>query len=157
MASKRSDSKAMHAWLIWMKAGRAVREYALLRIEEAGLGESDFRVLEVLLHGGPMPVNTIGPKVNLNPGSVSVAVDRLHKKGLVTRTEDTADRRVRMVSLTDKGDHLIRKVFAEHCRAMEAMFAPLSPAEIASLERLMRKIGMHTKQLLEGQAQKLAE
>ncbi len=140
-----------------MKSGRAVREYALLRIHQAGLGESDFRVLEVLLHGGPMPVNTIGPKVDLNPGSVSVAVDRLYKKGLVTRTEDMADRRVRMVSLTEEGGHLIRKVFADHCRAMEATFAPLSSPEIATLERLMRKIGMHTKQLLEGEANPLAE
>jgi len=27
-----------------------------------------------------MPVNAIGPKVDLNPGSVSVAVDRLYKE-----------------------------------------------------------------------------
>jgi hypothetical protein len=27
------------------------------------LGDSDFRVLEVLLHKGPLPVNSIGPKV----------------------------------------------------------------------------------------------
>jgi hypothetical protein len=45
-----------------------------IRAFEEGLGESDFRVLEVLLHKGPMPVNAIGPKVYLNPGSVSVGV-----------------------------------------------------------------------------------
>ena len=50
-----------------------------------------------------MPVNAIGPKVNLNPGSVSVAVDRLYKKGLVSRVESESDRRVRTVSLTEKG------------------------------------------------------
>jgi DNA-binding MarR family transcriptional regulator len=46
-----------------------------------GLDDSDFRVLDVLLPKEPIPVNAIGPKVDLNPGSVSVAVDRLCKKG----------------------------------------------------------------------------
>ena len=59
-------------------------------------------ILEVLLHKGPLPVNTIGPKVWLTPGTISVAVDRLEKKALVKR-KNTDDRRVRMVELTAKG------------------------------------------------------
>jgi MarR family transcriptional regulator, 2-MHQ and catechol-resistance regulon repressor len=45
--------------------------YVLPVLREEALGESDFGVLEVPLHKGPMPVNTIGPKVDLKPGSVS--------------------------------------------------------------------------------------
>jgi MarR family 2-MHQ and catechol resistance regulon transcriptional repressor len=44
-----------------------------------------------------MPVNALGSQVDLNPGSVSVAVDRLYKKGLVSRVESESDRRVRTV------------------------------------------------------------
>jgi MarR family len=51
-------------------------------------------VLEALLHKGPLPVNTIGPKVHRTPGSISVAVDRLLEKGLVSRAESSEDRRV---------------------------------------------------------------
>lgn len=43
-------------------------------IQEGWTRESDFRVLEVLLHKGVLPVNTIGPIVNLTCGSISVAV-----------------------------------------------------------------------------------
>src|ERR1700721_3729118 len=74
-----------HTLLVMLKVLRAIRHFALSPILKEGLGESDFRVLEVLLHKGPMPVNAIGPKVDLNPGSVSVAVDRLYKKGLASR------------------------------------------------------------------------
>ena len=35
-----------------------------LNLGRTGLGDSDFRVLEVLLHKGPLPVNTIGPLCN---------------------------------------------------------------------------------------------
>src|SRR5580693_696703 len=92
-----------HVWLVMMKAMRALMRYAAADIEETGLGLSDFAVLEVLLHKGPMPVNTIGPIVDLTPGSISTAVDRLFAKGLVSRIESADDRRVRIVALTARG------------------------------------------------------
>src|SRR5215471_12338171 len=92
-----------HVWLVMMKAMRALTRYAAAGIEETGLGFSDFSVLEVLLNKGPLPVNTIGPIVDLTPGSISVAVDRLVAKGLVSRVESPEDRRVRVVALTRSG------------------------------------------------------
>jgi MarR family 2-MHQ and catechol resistance regulon transcriptional repressor len=111
-----------------------------LNVERTGLGDSEFRVLEVLLHKGPLPVNTIGPKVWLTPGSISVAVDRLEKRALVRRT-NTDDRRVRLVELTAKGRVLITKTFREHAAAMEVAAGVLSSAERLTLLRLLKKLG----------------
>src|SRR5258708_31291425 len=83
-----------HIWLVMMKAMRALTRYAAAGIEETGLGLSDFGVLELLLHKGPLPVNTIGPIVDLTPGSISIAVDRLVAKGLVSLVESSEARRV---------------------------------------------------------------
>src|SRR3984957_19461167 len=96
-----------HVWLVTMKAMRALTKYAAAGIEDTGLGLSDFGVLEVLLHKGPLPVNTIGPIVDLTPGSISTAVDRLVARGLVSRVESTEDRRVRIVALSARGRDLI--------------------------------------------------
>ena len=57
-----------HVWLVMMKAMRALTRYAAAGIEETGLGLSDFGVLELLLHKGPLPVNTIGPNRRFDPG-----------------------------------------------------------------------------------------
>ena len=103
MEERKKPPEALHAWLIMLKAWQSISRYVFPTLLEEGLGESDFRVLEVLLRKGPMPVNAIGPKVHLNSGSASVAVDRLFKKGFVNRVESTGDRRVRTVSLTEKG------------------------------------------------------
>ena len=54
-----------HLWLVTLKAIRALTRYAAAGIEQTGLGLSDFGVLEVLLRRGPLPVNTIGPIVDL--------------------------------------------------------------------------------------------
>src|SRR6201984_3589330 len=105
---------SVHLWLVMMKAMRALTRYATAGIEDTGLGLSDFAVLEALLHKGPLPVNTIGPIVDLTPGSISIAVDRLFEKGLVSRVESTEDRRVRIVGLTSRGKALLGGAFRKH-------------------------------------------
>src|ERR1700740_1142700 len=82
--SKGSREPAVRVWLVLWKATHAIQKNAVRSVSALGLGLSDFAVLEVLLHKGPLPVNTIGPIVDLTPGSISVAVDRLFAKGLVS-------------------------------------------------------------------------
>ena len=130
-----------HVWLIMMKAMRALTRYAAAGIEETGLGLSDFGVLEVLLHKGPLPVNTIGPIVDLTPGSISIAVDRLFEKGLVSRVESTEDRRVRIVALTPGGKDLIVSAFRKHSGQMKRVLSELSPQELRGLEVALKKVG----------------
>jgi MarR family transcriptional regulator, 2-MHQ and catechol-resistance regulon repressor len=139
--------EAAHTLLVMLKALRAIHHFALPAILKAGLGESDFRVLEVLLHKGPMPVNVIGPKVDLNPGSVSVAVDRLYKKGLVSRVESDIDRRVRTVSLTEKGRRVFVPIFREHAALIKRAFQDVSPQEQRRMEEVLKKIGRRAEEL----------
>jgi MarR family 2-MHQ and catechol resistance regulon transcriptional repressor len=131
----------VHVWLVMLKAMRALARYSAAGIEGTGLGESDFRVLEVLLHKGPLPVNTIGPIVDLTPGSISIAVDRLVAKGLVSRVESTEDRRVRIVALTSRGEDLIVTAFRKHAGQMKRVFSELSLEELRGLEVTLKKIG----------------
>jgi MarR family 2-MHQ and catechol resistance regulon transcriptional repressor len=132
-----------------MKAMRALTRYAAAGIEETGLGLSDFGVLEVLLHKGPLPVNTIGPVVDLTPGSISIAVDRLVEKGLVSRVESTEDRRVRIVALTSRGKDLIVTAFRKHAGQMKRVFSELSPEELRALEVALKKVGKRADALME--------
>ena len=132
-----------------MKAMRALTRYAAAGIEETGLGLSDFGVLEILLHKGPLPVNTIGPIVDLTPGSISIAVDRLFAKGLVSRVESSEDRRVRIVALTARGKALIDSAFRKHSGQMRKAFAELSPEELRSLEAALKKVGKRAATLME--------
>jgi MarR family 2-MHQ and catechol resistance regulon transcriptional repressor len=141
-AARHQDTSGVHVWLVLMKTFRALAAVAekSVNVRATGLGDSDFRVLEVLLHKGPLPVNTIGPKVWLTPGSISVAVDRLEQKALVKR-KNTDDRRVRRVELTAKGRTLITETFRAHAAAMEEVADVLSKKERLLLLRLLKKLG----------------
>ncbi|HEY0793113.1 MAG TPA: MarR family transcriptional regulator [Chthoniobacterales bacterium] len=139
--STHAGTRGVHVWLILMKAHRALRRHAEASLAELGFGLSDFGTLEVLLHKGPLPVCEIARLVGLTPGSASVALDRLEKRGLIERQADVADRRNRIIHLTGAGRQLIDRAFTDHAQAMEAAAGPLAPEERATLIRLLKKLG----------------
>jgi MarR family 2-MHQ and catechol resistance regulon transcriptional repressor len=96
-----------------------------------------------------MPVNAIGPKVYLNPGSVSVAVDRLYNKGFVSRVECGEDRRVRTVSLTEEGRRMFVPLFRRHTALIKRAFQDVSVEELQQIELVLKKIGKRAESLAE--------
>src|ERR1700746_2016720 len=140
----------VHCWLVLGKAFHAAAKYLYAGLEETGIDDTDFRILEALLNKGPLPVNTIGPKVYLTTGSISVAIDRLLDRGLVSRVESPEDRRVRIVSLTPKGKELIRTIFRKHAAEIKTVFADAGRKELRSLEATLKKIGKRAESLGSG-------
>jgi MarR family 2-MHQ and catechol resistance regulon transcriptional repressor len=143
---KKQDS-GVHLWLVLWKAARAVERHSSRGVAAAGMGLSDFGVLEALLHKGPLPVNALGAKVLLTSGSITTAIDRLERRGLVERAVDATDRRARVVHLTGLGRKLIGKLFADHERAMEKAVSALEPGERVVLIGLLRKLGRGAEEI----------
>lgn len=137
-----------HLWLILWRAHDALRAHAERHIDSVGLGFSDFGALEYLLHKGPSPVNMIGAKIGLTSGSITAAVDRLERKGLVERRNDPDDRRARMVHLTASGKKLIACAFADHEAAMAIATAGLTSEEKGQAALLLKKLGLNAQTLL---------
>src|SRR5712691_9032613 len=137
-----SGGSGVHVFLVLWKAARAVHGYAEKSIADLEMCGSDFAVLEALLHKGPLPVNEIGKKILLTSGSITVAVDRLEKRGLVERRAHGTDRRARIVHLTREGRKLITRAYAQHAADLERLAsASLTVTERATLIRLLKKIG----------------
>ena len=78
----------------------------------------------------------------MTSGSLTAAVDRLERRGLVRRAADSNDRRTRVVHLTPKGRKLISGIFGEHAAVMEASAQDLSKTERETLIELLKKLGM---------------
>jgi MarR family 2-MHQ and catechol resistance regulon transcriptional repressor len=142
-----STRPGVHVWLILMKAFAAIEAVAAKSIADSKLGPSDFQILEILLHKGALPVNTIGRKIMLTSGSISTAVDRLEKRKLVRRDPSVDDARVTYVSLTGPGHALIQRIFSQHAQRMEEVFEPLSDQERLLLEELLKKVGNYAESL----------
>jgi len=146
------DDSGTHLWLVLMKAHRVLERVAAGNVQSAGVGLSDFGVLELLLHKGPQPVNEIGRRIGLTSGSITTAVDRLESSGLVKRGNDPDDRRARLVRLTALGKERAVALFADHKKTMDQVASELSATERATLTRLLKKLGMSVEERLEARA-----
>lgn len=142
-------TEGTHVFLVIWKAYRALLFRAEASIKRLDLCDSDFRVLEAVLHKGPLPVNVIGRKVDLTTGSITSAVDRLEEKLLVVRKNHPEDRRIRVVELTAKGRRLIEKAYAQHKVDMERAVAGLSSEERRELVNLLKKLGKTSEEATE--------
>lgn len=140
-ATATQNTKATHVFLVLWKSYRAVFAKSDESRKNLGLCDSDFRVLEVLLHKGPLPVNVVGDKVELTTGSITTAVDRMEAKWLVVRKNHPEDRRVRIVELTPKGRRLIEKAYSQHEIVMEKAMKHLSREDRAVLVDLLKRLG----------------
>jgi len=106
-------------------------------IDETGLGLVQFKTL-VSLAGNPdreqAPVKQVAEQLGVSVPSASRSVEELVKRGLVSRTEDPEDRRVRRVALTPAGQELADEVMAARVAGLEQFAATLTAAERRKLE-----------------------
>jgi MarR family 2-MHQ and catechol resistance regulon transcriptional repressor len=134
-----------------MKAYGSMARHAARSIVSLDMCISDFAVLEVLLHKGPQSVGEIGRRVDLTSGSITTAIDRLERRGLVARASHRTDRRTRVVHLTLEGKARITQVFATHKEAMDRAAHGLSRGERGTLIDLLKTLGTTAeRQLTEG-------
>jgi DNA-binding MarR family transcriptional regulator len=79
-------------------------------------------------------VKYLSDSLGLSLASASRAVDGLVKQQLVARTEDTEDRRVKRLSLTEAGESLSHRILTARLEGLGKFVASLTPAERTKLE-----------------------
>ena len=99
-------------------------------MEETGLSFSHINILMRLFHGGKSGVSEIGEQMGITNAAASQTVDRLVNMGLIMRTEDPVDRRVKRLDLTPKGNELIEKGIDVRSQWLETLTNSLSPQEL---------------------------
>ena len=139
-------------WVVLARAYGALASFVESSVAAEGLGLSDFMVLEVLLHKGPMTPSAIGEKVLLANASMTAAVDRLEQRSFVVRQSSETDRRSKLVTLTQRGRTSISQLYARHAREIEAVASPLSQSERDQLRSLLKKLGLSARSAAEQRA-----
>jgi MarR family transcriptional regulator, 2-MHQ and catechol-resistance regulon repressor len=151
MMRKSPRITAPRLWLVVTKSYRALSLLAEQSIANTGLCLTDFAALEALLHKGPLTISQIQEKVMLASGSMTAAVDRLEKLGLVVRKASPSDRRARVVELTAEGKRLATSCFERHTKDLEALMSALSEKEMTQLYGSLKKLGLIAAAKLEEQ------
>jgi DNA-binding MarR family transcriptional regulator len=93
------------------------------------------------LHGtDEVSVKALGETLGLSLAAMSRAADELVQRGLVDRTEDPSDRRMKRLHLTKKGRDLVLKMRELRMAGFEQFVATLSPKERTALAKALEPI-----------------
>jgi MarR family 2-MHQ and catechol resistance regulon transcriptional repressor len=136
------EIRALDAYIKLMRCAHAVSARLDPALARHGLTETQFGVLETLLHLGPLPHRALGRKNFKSTSNMTTVIDNLERRGLVRRVPDEADGRRVAVHLTRKGHTLIRRIFPGHVEAIVREFSVLSATEQEALGQLCKKLGL---------------
>ena len=136
-----ATSRALKLWVVLARSYAAVARVVDKDISRHGLTTTEFGILEVLHHKGPLLLGEIQRKVLVTSGGITYLVDRLVAKGLVTREPSPDDRRARYAVLTAEGSRLIGTIFPTHAALLTQAIGALTAEEQGAATALLRKLG----------------
>jgi DNA-binding MarR family transcriptional regulator len=121
-------------------AGKAARGAIAARLAQDELRLGDVALLASLRDDGPAAQRVLGQRLGLDPSDVLRLVDALEEREWVRRARDSADRRRTIVSLTAAGERRLDAALDACREAQDAVLAPLSARERATLHELAGRL-----------------
>ncbi|CAM4091092.1 MarR family winged helix-turn-helix transcriptional regulator [Tsukamurella strandjordii] len=108
-------------------------------VERTGLPFSRIRALTRLARSGPMTLKQLAHAATMDPPATTVTVNDLEERGLVVRDTDPADRRAKLVTLTDAGRAVVALV-ADTPDPAPAPLREFTPTELGALADMLRRL-----------------
>ena len=127
------------------RALKEIDKWVRPHLASEGLGATEFAVLEVLYHKGPLPLGEIRDQILVTGPSTTYIVKKLEQRGLMRRRPSGEDQRVVFGELTPAGRKLIGRVFPEHVAHLRRAMAGLSVQEKRAAGHLMRKLARYAR------------
>src|SRR6266850_5219141 len=127
------------------RAVKEIERWVRPHLASHGLGVTEFAVLEVLYHKGPLPLGEIRDQILVTGPSTTYIVKKLEQRGLMRRRPSGEDQRVVFGELTPAGRRLIAGVFPVHVEHLRRAMAGLSVQEKRAAGHLMRKLARYAR------------
>lgn len=109
-------------------------------IHSGELTVAEAHAIEVLGQFGKMNMKSLAQKLGVSTGTTTVTVDKLEEKQYAKRETTKEDRRVNLISLTDKGAAAFHEHHKFHYHLTEQMLSVLSEEEANQLLAVLRKL-----------------
>jgi len=107
-----------------------------------GLRKVEYSLLVLIFANGPLAPKRLSQALALSAPNLTMLLDRLQQRGLLSRERSQVDRRSQNVVLTDEGQHIARASLDAASPMKLALLDRLSRAEHAMLIELLRKVAV---------------
>ena len=143
----RTDTSAI-SWLL-ADASRLIRKLADRRLGSIGLTRAQWQALGNLKRLGPLTQAALAEIMEMETATIARLTDRLEAAGWIERRPDPGDRRVKLVSMTDKADAVMDEVSVIGQKLRDDVLSDLSESERQELARCLSTIKTRVIRLLE--------
>ena len=124
-----------------------IEERAIITEEFKDITNNDMHVIEAIGIGEPKNMSTVAGEMAVTVGTLTTAINNLVKKGYVSRVRSAQDKRVVLLSLTDKGLSAYEKHAAFHQKMVSTVMEGLDGEEMEVLARALEKLRGYFKAL----------
>jgi len=131
---------APHGTLAWLAAVRAYNlceAVMTARLAAIGLRVGEHEVLATLASTPGITQQALAARCFVAKSGVSMLVAQMEKQGWVQRESDSADARVKRLSLTEAGMAVARQTLQVQAEVVSAMVASASEADMEVVTRVM--------------------
>ncbi|MGW0805131.1 MarR family winged helix-turn-helix transcriptional regulator [Nonomuraea sp. NPDC002799] len=135
-----TTDQAVRAMLLLMPklVGRAKRLPVPEALRTLDLAPRHLSLLAYLQYDGSLTVSQLAERLEVAPTTISLMVGDLSRRGVLTREEDDADRRRRVVAIAPQYVEPIHEWLAGSALTWAEVLSDLTPAERATIVRTMR-------------------
>lgn len=106
-----------------------IEQRALITEEFKDISSNDMHIMEAIGLEDPKNMSTVAKTLSVTVGTLTIAINALVKKGYVHRVRSEKDRRVVLISLTEKGRKAYRHHEKFHDDMIKAVLKDLSEEE----------------------------
>ncbi|SNS06980.1 transcriptional regulator, MarR family [Anaerovirgula multivorans] len=142
MESSNEVTKNLTDELLYFFNGFSSWESSVIKSSELTVSEA--HAIEILGRYGRMNMKDLAGKLGVTTGTTTVTVDRLEKKNYAQREFTKEDRRMILISLTEKGMEAAKEHHKYHVDLTEQMISSLLEDEVEQLLNILKKINANT-------------
>lgn len=117
-----------------------LEERALITAEYANISVNDMHIIDAIGRKEPKNMSTVARAMDITVGTLTIAINNLVKKGYVQRMRSQEDRRVVLISLSEKGERAYEHHRKFHEKMVLAVLKDLNVEETQALTAALTKL-----------------
>lgn len=115
------------------------------KLKGSGVSQAQFHALAYIKALGPLSQSELAERLWITPATTVRLVDRMVRDGWVVREVDSADRRVKMVTLTEKATEVWNEISQMGREMLDRAYSGVHPSEIETVKRVLARVRENLK------------
>ena len=135
------SNQLLNIWMLFHQTYNSILRYENKEFSKIGISAQQHAVLMAIMQTeGPVTPSQIAKLVDRNANSITLILDRMEKSGLINRIRNVDDRRSLLVSVTDKGEKILREGIGIGWNVIQDLLGELSEEELVTISDSMGKL-----------------